>query len=87
MKSFLNDDALTEQLIKKEFRKGHGPRYIEMKLRSLGLSTENVRKSITLDMQKEMICKLKKSAASLQRRGFDLEAIYEVLSGNRSSWT
>ena len=83
---YLKDDEYLESAIRRDFRKGYGPRWIEMKLRSQGLSETGVRKWITPEMQREKIrawalkCKSKKKAvAVLQRRGFDAELIIQEL--------
>ena len=79
----LSDDSYEIDLIEKELRKGHGPLYIEMKLRSLGFENSRVRKIVDEEVQRKTIRKwipkLKNPAASLQRRGFDLEIIFSEL--------
>ncbi len=90
---YLQDDAVAESAIFREWKKGYGPRYIEMKLRSQGLNGEKVREFITDEMQKEQIGRLiskfskfsarsekQKSVRLLQRRGFDLHLIIEIFS-------
>jgi len=83
---FISDASLERALIEKECRRGHGPRYIEMKLRSLGLDSAQVRKTVAEDAQREairkLIPKLKNPAAALQRRGFDLELILSELKNS-----
>ncbi len=89
---FLQDEAFLSALILREFRKGYGPRYIERKLRSQGLSADQIRDAITPSMQSkrigELVAKLKlpagrlgkqKAAQTLQRRGFDLDLIFKHL--------
>jgi SOS response regulatory protein OraA/RecX len=80
---YLSDGDLTQSIIEKEIRRGYGPRYIEAKLRSLGLATDQVRKIVTDKLQQGAIAKLKKRwpkpAAALQRRGFDLDIIFREL--------
>ncbi len=80
---FISDGSLESALIEKELKRGHGPRYIEMKLRSLGLGSHQVRNVVTEEMQREairkLIPKLKNPAASLHRRGFDPEIIFSEL--------
>jgi SOS response regulatory protein OraA/RecX len=79
----ITDAQLEIALIEKELKKGHGPRYIEMKLRSLGLDSHQVRRVVTEEAEREairkLIPKLKNPAASLHRRGFDLEIIFSEL--------
>lgn len=76
----IKDEEFIQALIEKELRAGHGPRYIEAKLRFQGLSTDQVRKIATKDRQREAVYKLlkknsKNPAAMLQRRGFDFDVI------------
>jgi SOS response regulatory protein OraA/RecX len=77
------DKELEIALIEKELRSGHGPRYIEMKLRSLGLDSSSAQRVVTEERQREAIRKwipkLKNPAASLQRRGFTSEIIFSEL--------
>lgn len=82
---YLQDDEWIDQEVLREFRKGRGPRYIEMKLRSKGVSSEKVRLLISPQMQKEKIrlsLKLprEKAMRQLQRNGFDLDLILEIFS-------
>ena len=82
---YLQDDEWVEQAVLREFRKGRGPRYIEMKLRSQGVSSEKVRELISPQMQREKIrqafSKLPKEKAMrlLQRNGFDFDLIIQVV--------
>ncbi|MES2273425.1 MAG: RecX family transcriptional regulator [Chlamydiota bacterium] len=89
---YLQDEEFEERAILREFQKGYGPRYIEMKLRSAGLGRLNIRKLITESMQREQIRRLIRkfsfgsSATSLQkgirtllRRGFDSEIVLKEL--------
>ncbi len=76
----LQDDEFIRSLIEKELRSGHGPRYIEAKLRSQGLATDQVRKIVTVERQREAIAKLlgrksKIQKAALLRRGFDFQVL------------
>ncbi|MBI5273134.1 MAG: regulatory protein RecX [Chlamydiia bacterium] len=80
---YLKDDEFTERLILKEAL-AYGPRYIEMKLRSRGLSAHSVRQKVSPAMQIEAIRRLLPKlrgnpAAALQRRGFDLDLIRAAL--------
>jgi len=80
---FINDEDYNESLIASELKRGHGPFYIEMKLRSLGLNSRAVRQTITEEMQREairkLLPKLKNPVSALQRRGFDLDLISSEL--------
>lgn len=77
---FCNDKAAVLQ----ELKRGVGPRAIEYKL---GLTKEEVRKWISRDLQKERILQLmtrfsskEKAFRTLQRKGFDIDLIVEILS-------
>jgi regulatory protein len=81
---YLNDAEFVDRMIESELRKGHGPKYIEMKLRSLGLSSERVRVVVTDERQRERIRKLGKkvSPQALARRGFDLDLVFSELKNS-----
>jgi len=77
-----------EGAILREFKRGYGPHYIRLKLRSKGLSADLVSTTITDAMQEEKIRELalkfsygsdraskQKTVRALQRRGFDLDLI------------
>lgn len=80
---YLEDDQLAESAILREFKRGYGPKYIELKLRSKGLSSQKMRELISKEMEEEKIRDLirkshfpkEKTIRSLQRRGFDLQLI------------
>lgn len=81
---FLQDEEWERNAILREFRRGYGPRYIEMKLR---LSRQKVRGLVTRAMQRERIGQLleklgpkEKALRALQRRGFDLDIAIEIFS-------
>ncbi|HSX10168.1 MAG TPA: RecX family transcriptional regulator [Chlamydiales bacterium] len=81
---FLQDDEWERSAILREFRKGYGPRYIEMKLR---LSREKVRGLISREMQRERIGQLvrrlgsrEKAMRAVQRRGFDFDIAIEFFA-------
>jgi SOS response regulatory protein OraA/RecX len=81
---FLQDEEWEKNAILREFKRGHGPRYIEMKLR---LSRQKVRFFITREMQRERMAQLlhklgpkEKALRALQRRGFDLDIAIEIFS-------
>lgn len=91
---YLNDADLTERIVEKEFAKGYGPKYIELKLRSLGMNSKIVRLVIDRQRQIASIEKLtqknsKKAGRSLvaffARRGFDSDCISEVLRELKNS--
>lgn len=77
---FLQDD----EAILREFRRGLGPRAIACKLR---LELSSIQRLISRSMQREKILQLwpkwgtrDKAFRSLQRRGFDLDILIEILS-------
>ena len=74
----IKDDEWIFALIEKELRSGHGPRYIEAKLRSQGIPFSEGRKMVTKERQQEAIERLIKKKgsmdkAALLRRGFDFQ--------------
>ena len=87
---YLQDE---KEAVLREFRRGYGPHYIRLKLRSKGLNADSVSRTITDAMQREKIrewvLKLspgsdrtakQKTVRALQRRGFDLDLIIKELS-------
>jgi SOS response regulatory protein OraA/RecX len=76
---YLDDEEYWESLIRTEFKKGHGPRYLEWKKR---VPREKIRALISDEMLREKIRELlpryptiKKAVRALIQRGFDLECI------------
>ena len=80
---YIQDGEWIEQTILREFRKGSGPRFIEMKLRSKGIAFAQVRKLISPDMQREKIREIfkkfpkEKAARMLQRKGLHFDLILQ----------
>lgn len=83
---FLNDQDLTVRRIEAYKKRGYGPHWIAGKFKQQGLKPS----SYTQEEQQEIILRLlktpiyarkdrNKQIAALQRRGFDLEAIFQVL--------
>ncbi len=83
---FLNDSDLAERRVEAYKRRGYGPHRIIGKFKQQGLKTS----SYTPEEQKEIILRLLKTPiyirkdrnkriAALQRRGFDLEIIFEIV--------
>lgn len=81
---FLNDQELAERRLEGYKRRGYGPHRVSGKFKQQGLKSS----SYTPEEQKEIIVRLLKSPiylrkdrnkkiAALQRRGFDLEIIFE----------
>lgn len=91
---YLNDADLSERIVEKEFAKGYGPMYIELKLRSLGMNPQVTRLVIDRQCQitniKKLIQKHRKKAGRslvsfLARRGFDSDCISEALRELKNS--
>ena len=85
-KGFLNDQDLSDRRLEAYKKRGYGPHWIGAKLKQQGLKAS----SYSPEEQKEAIVRLlktpifarkdkNKQIAALQRRGFDLEVIFEVL--------
>ncbi len=83
---FLNDQDLAERRLEAYKRRGYGPHRVSGKFKQQGLKAT----SYTPEEQKEIILRLIKSPiylrkdrnkkiAALQRRGFDLEVIFETV--------
>lgn len=83
---FLNDQDLAERRVEAYKRRGYGPHRIAGKFKQQGLKPS----SYCPQEQKEIILRLlnspaflrkdrNKKIAALQRRGFDLEIIFEVV--------
>ena len=83
---FLNDQDLSERRVNSYKRRGYGPHYIAGKLKQQGLKPS----AYTPEEQKESIMRLINSPiygrktrnqqiAALQRRGFDLRVIFQVV--------
>jgi SOS response regulatory protein OraA/RecX len=83
---FLNDKDLAERRQEAYKKRGYGPHRVTGKFKQQGLKPS----SYTSDEQKEAILRLlktpiflrkdrNKQIAALQRRGFDLEVIFEVI--------
>jgi len=80
---YVSDEDLAIFLIEREIQRGHGPFYIEMKFRSLGIDSSKVRRIATDERQREAIRKwlpkLKNPGPALQRRGFDGDLVLSEL--------
>lgn len=83
---FLNDQDLAERRLEAFKKRGYGPHRVAGKFKQQGLKPS----SYTSEEQKEAILRLlktpifvrkdrNKQIAALQRRGFDLEVIFEVM--------
>jgi SOS response regulatory protein OraA/RecX len=83
---FLNDQDLTERRLEAYKKRGYGPHWISGKFKQQGLKVS----SYTPEEQKEVILRLlktpvyvrkdqSKQIAALQRRGFDLDVIFQTV--------
>jgi SOS response regulatory protein OraA/RecX len=52
---YLQDDEFERSLILREFKRGYGPKVIELKLKAKGLGSRKVRELITREMQSEKL--------------------------------
>ncbi|OGN64339.1 MAG: hypothetical protein A3E80_01610 [Chlamydiae bacterium RIFCSPHIGHO2_12_FULL_49_9] len=84
--NYLQDSELAKAMALRECKRGYGPRYISLKLRSKGLDPKGIDEWISREMQKEQIEKLakkfsdrKKAVQALLRRGFDSDLVIEIL--------
>jgi regulatory protein len=84
--SYLQDSELAKAMALRECKRGYGPRYISLKLRSKGLDPKGINEWISREMQREEIERLikkfsdrKKAIQTLLRRGFDSDLVIEIL--------
>jgi SOS response regulatory protein OraA/RecX len=83
---FLNDNDLSNRRLEAYKKRGYGPHWIAGKFKQQGLKpssyTSEEQKEIILHLLKTPIYARKdrnKQIAALQRRGFDLEIIFQVV--------
>lgn len=83
---YLNDQEILERRFEAFLRRGYGPRLVAMKFKQQGLKmppySTALQKQVALNLLKTAAFKKKdpqKQGAALQRRGFDLEVIYQVI--------
>lgn len=75
---YVQDQDFWVSFVRSEFRKGNGPRLIELKGKVKGMPVQIVRGQISDEMQREKIQQLeKKGFQSLMRKGFDPELLVE----------
>lgn len=85
-RGYINDRELAQRRAELYKKKGYGPLWISGKLKTQGLKLE----SYSLDEQRAILQKLlttptfakkerDKQIAALQRRGFDLQVIFQVI--------
>lgn len=83
---YLNDQELAAHRFDFFLKRGYGPRIVAFKFKQLGLQmppySADLQKQVASDLLKTASFRKKepqKQGAALQRRGFDLEVIYEVI--------
>jgi SOS response regulatory protein OraA/RecX len=75
---YIQDEDFWASFVRVEFRKGNGPRLIELKGMVKGMPVHLVRAHISDEMQREKIQSLeRKGFQSLLRKGFDSELLVE----------
>lgn len=84
---YLNDQEMSERRFQIYLQKGYGPRYIALKMKQQGLRMPpypaHLQRQVATHLLKTAAFQRKDSAkkgAALQRRGFDLEVIYQVIA-------
>lgn len=83
---YLNDQEVLDRRFESYLKRGYGPRLIALKFGEQGLKmppySQTLQKEIAERLLKTAAFKKKdpqKQGAALQRRGFDLEVIYQVI--------
>jgi SOS response regulatory protein OraA/RecX len=83
---YLNDQEVRDRRFEALLRRGYGPRLIALKFKQQGLKmppySEALQKQVISALLKTAAFKKKdsqKQGAALQRRGFDLELIYQLV--------
>ncbi len=83
---YLNDQEVLDRRFESYLKRGYGPRLIALKFKQQGLKMPSypsaLQKEIAQGLLKTAAFKKKdsqKQGAALQRRGFDLEIIYQVI--------
>lgn len=88
---YLNDQEICERRFQIYLQKGYGPRFIALKMKEHGLRMP----PYPTPLQRQVASKLLKTAAfqrkdpakkgaALQRRGFDLDVIYALISDHNT---
>jgi SOS response regulatory protein OraA/RecX len=87
---FINDKELANRRAQLYKNKGYGPKWIAQKLKSYGLTMGSYSIDEQLDairacLKKPLLEKktTREQISSLERRGFDLETIFQVISLNK----
>jgi SOS response regulatory protein OraA/RecX len=83
---YLNDLEIVERRFEAYLKRGYGPRLVALKLQQQGLKMPpyplSLQKQVAQALLQTAAFKKKdfqKQGAALQRRGFDLEVIYQVI--------
>lgn len=83
---YLNDQEIVDRRFESYLKRGYGPRLIALKFKQQGLKmppySASLQKEVAEKLLKTASFKkkdLQKQGAALQRRGFDLEVIYQVI--------
>ena len=83
---YLNDQEIVDRRFQSYLKRGYGPHLIALKFKQQGLKMPSypasLQKQVAEDLLKTAAFKKKdppKQGAALQRRGFDLEVIYQVI--------
>ena len=83
---YLNDSEIVERRFEAYLKRGYGPRLVGLKFKQQGVKMPPypaaLQKQVALQLLKTAAFKKKdpqKQGAALQRRGFDLEVIYQVI--------
>ncbi|MGD0664935.1 MAG: regulatory protein RecX [Rhabdochlamydiaceae bacterium] len=85
---YLNDQDILDRRFESYLKRGYGPRLVALKFHQQGLKMPpyptDLQKKVALELLKTAAFKKKdpqKQGAALQRRGFDLEVIFQVIRG------
>ncbi len=83
---YLNDQEIVDRRFEALLKRGYGPRLIALKFKQQGLKmppySTSLQKQVAQNLLKTAAFKKKdsqKQGAALQRRGFDLEVIYQLI--------
>lgn len=83
---YLNDQEIVERRFEAYLKRGYGPRLVALKLKQQGLKMPPysiaLQKQVAYQLLQTVAFKKKdpqKQGAALQRRGFDLEVIYQLI--------
>ena len=84
---YLNDQEICQRRFEAYLRKGYGPRYIALKMKQQGLRMPSYPASLQKEISQQLLHTAafrkkdpQKQGAALQRRGFDLDVIYQLIT-------